>query len=187
MSIKGLVVEEDFLTEEQEASLVKSIDAQSWQVAETGSDRRRVQQYGYQYVYTGRDKTPPKTTPIPDWLSSTVLDRLSSKLFPAKPDQVIVNEYRDGNGIHPHIDHVRHFGPTVCSVSLLSDCVMTFTAAGKFDDDEKRPAPIDVVLKQRSVVYLSDDARYYWKHEIKQTDASKNRLSITCRTMRSAS
>jgi len=47
------------------------------------------------------------------------------------PDQVIINEYQPGQGISPHIDCERCFGPRIFIISLGSQAVMEFTQTGE--------------------------------------------------------
>ena len=97
-------------------------------------------------------------------------------------DQMLVNEYLPGQGIAMHLDDAP-FDRTVVSLSLLSDCVMDFE---KIRDKTHH----SLLLERRSLLVLSDDARYGWKHGIarRKTDRlagivlpRQRRLSITLR------
>ncbi|KAI0690856.1 hypothetical protein BC835DRAFT_1280250 [Cytidiella melzeri] len=87
----------------------------------------------------------PKTThellfPLPD--------------TPARARQVIINFYKPGEGITPHIDLLDRFGDGIIGVSLGSGCVM-------------HPSPVwDVFLPHGSVYVMSDEVRYGWTHGI---------------------
>ncbi|KAJ1500025.1 hypothetical protein HMI55_004098 [Coelomomyces lativittatus] len=75
-------------------------------------------------------------------------------------DQVIVNEYLADQGIMPHVDAPKLFGRVIVSLSLLSDCVMSFTFV-------KEPFQSYMVhLPKRSLLIMSEDARYLFKHGI---------------------
>ena len=123
--------------------------------------KRRVQHYGFKYNYKARKvDMDMHIGELPEWLK-----RLSKKLYtdghmPEVADQVIVNEYRPGQGISSHIDCEPCFKDTIVSLSLGSGCVMNFTH--KFDKTKKIP----VWLAPRSLVVLSDEARYKWLHGI---------------------
>ena len=71
-------------------------------------------------------------------------------------DQVIVNEYLPGQGISAHIDCEPCFHKTIASLSLNSGCVMDFT------DKSDKTNKIPLWLAPRSLVVLSDNARYNW-------------------------
>lgn len=60
-------------------------------------------------------------------------------------------------GIPPHIDTHSIFEDTILSLSLGSDCVMDFKK-----DDKK----ISILLPQRSLLIMKDEARYAWSHGI---------------------
>ena len=105
------------------------------------------------------------------------------KLFKTMPDQVIINEYLPGQGITPHTDCIPCFGDVVCSLSLLSSCVMELT---------KEETTMPILLEPRRLLVLSGSSRYDWKHGIaaRKTDIyndnkiiRKRRISITFRTI----
>lgn len=58
-----------------------------------------------------------------DFVTDRLLDR---QIYTTSPNSIIVNEYEAGQGIMPHVDAPKLFGPTITALSLLSDCVMTF-------------------------------------------------------------
>ena len=182
-SVPGLHFVEGFLTPEEQAYCVQRIDAAQ---SEWRNDlSRRVQHYGWRYDYKARAITPDMHLgALPDWLAN-VAQKLYDEtgLFDRVPEQVIVNEYLPGQGIATHIDHPG-FGPTVCMVSLLDDWEMDFSENWK----DKNPA----LLKQGSVVLLTDEARSDWQHGIAPRKSElmengrrdrKRRLSMTFRTV----
>ena len=67
-------------------------------------------------------------------------------------------EYRPGSGIFAHVDQ-EVFGDTIASVSLGSTCVMRFSHG-------KSARVEELLLEPRSVIVLSGEARWAWKHEI---------------------
>ncbi len=182
-NVPGLHFVEGFLTAEEQANCVQQIDAaqNEWR----NDLSRRVQHYGWRYDYKARAITPDMHLgALPDWLAN-VAQKLYDEtgLFDRVPEQVIVNEYLPGQGISTHIDH-RGFGPTVCMVSLLDDWEMDFSKNWK----DKSPA----LLKQGSVVLLTEDARSKWQHGIapRRSELTENgrrdrkrRLSMTFRTV----
>lgn len=66
-----------------------------------------------------------------------------------------ISEYQPGQGINGHIDRVESFGPVVASLSLGSPVVMSFSLGNN---------SVDVLLERRSMVFLTGDARFKWKH-----------------------
>jgi alkylated DNA repair dioxygenase AlkB len=148
-TIPGLSYRPNYVTEAEEAELVRLIDAELW---DTTWGRRR-QLYGASYgpVEIGaRD--------IPEW-GQKLIRRMHKEELTARPfDQMLVNEYQPGQGIALHIDH-KPFDRTVVSLSLLSPCVMDF----RHSSDGQRKA---LLLEHRSLLVLSDEARYEWQHGI---------------------
>lgn len=118
---------------------------------------------------------------------------LSSDLLWREPlfDQLIINVYQPGEGICAHVDLLR-FEDGISIVSLESSCVMHFTCVG--DDDGEGGKKIPVYLTPGSLVLMSGEARYHWKHEINrkpgfqlwdgQEIIQKRRTSITLRRLR---
>ena len=154
--IEGLTYIPDFITREEERALISSIDEQPW----LNDLKRRVQHYGYRYDYKARTVTGDAYLgPLPDWLQPLAQRLYKDGPFPAVPDQAIVNEYLPGQGISAHIDCVPCFADTIASLSLGSPTIMQFTHP---HTGEKR----DLLLKERSLIVLSAEARYEWTHAI---------------------
>ena len=90
-------------------------------------------------------------------------------LFPGQPTmarQAIINLYQPGEGITSHVDLLNRYGDGVIGVSLGSGCVMHFhkVQTTHVEQDTRW----DVYLPERSVVVLSTEARYDWKHGIEE-------------------
>ncbi|MGH1517940.1 alpha-ketoglutarate-dependent dioxygenase AlkB [Chryseobacterium sp. JK1] len=177
-SIKGLLYQDDFLSIEEEKLILSEIDNAVWDA----SLKRRVQHYGYIYDYKKKNINQElEIGQLPDWLLS--LENKIKIHFNLKNsfDQVIINEYEPGQGISNHIDCVPCFEETIISISLLSPCIMQFSK-----DQQKN----EILLQSRSILLLSDEARYSWKHGIKAVKNDKwqntvipreRRISITFR------
>lgn len=181
-TVPGLRYIATYLTLEEQAALAAVIDEQPWLT----DLKRRVQQYGYRYNYTGRTvDTSMFLGPLPIWAS-----RLAQRLHhdgytPELPDQVIVNEYEPGQGISSHIDCVPCFGDTILSLSLLSSCMMLFTHS-------RSQAQSSLFLEPGSLLVMQGEARYTWRHSIpaRKSDVYNDqkimrgrRLSLTFRTV----
>lgn len=175
-AIPGICYRQNYISAAEEQLLVKAIDLMSWDE----SWKRRRQPYGAGY---GSSKAHP---PIPAW-GKRLADRLFADGTTGRPfDQMLVNEYLSGQGIAMHCDHAP-FDRTVVSLSLLSPCVMGFShiATGRREW---------LLLEPRSLLVLSDAARYEWLHGIapRKKDvwhgiaiARERRLSITFRARKS--
>lgn len=173
--VEGLRYIPDFITQEQQTSLLAQIDKEPWLT----DLKRRVQHYGYKYDYLSRSITKESYLgPIPTWLQIDL-----SSIFQEAPDQIIINEYLPGQGIAAHTDCIPCFKEVIASLSLGGSCVMTFTK-----DIQKH----SMLLQPNSLLVLSGPARYEWQHSIpaRKTDiinSSKfvrtRRVSLTFRTV----
>lgn len=156
LNVQGLTYIRDFISAQEQDFLLAQIDQQPW----LNDLKRRVQHYGYKYDYKARPVgNDAYLGPLPDWLSSFSKKLHDNGIFPSIPDQVIVNEYRPGQGISAHIDCVPCFAGTIASLSLGSPCIMEFS-------NPKTGEKKSIVLEDRSLVVLSGPARYEWQHAI---------------------
>lgn len=173
---QGLVYRPRFITEDEELELIRNIDSMPWSTAL----KRRVQHYGYVYDYLARGVTE-KATPIPEWLNCVINRMLEKGVMPKYPDQVIVNEYRSGQGIGPHVDSVTAFDDKISSLSLGLATPMDFVRKGTSDRRS-------YLLEPRSLITLSGESRYLWSHGINPMTyeggpANGRRISITFRSI----
>jgi len=175
-AIPGLSYRREYITGQEERELVAAIDAEPW---DTTWDRRR-QPYGASY---GKKEKPPRS--IPEW-GRKLAERMHREGISERPfDQMLINEYFPGQGIALHRDY-NPFDRTVVSLSLLSPCVMDFRRV----KDGRRES---LLLEPRSLLILSDEARYDWEHGIAhrkkdrwqgEVIARSRRLSLTFRLLK---
>jgi len=104
-----------------------------------------------------------------------------------------INEYCKAKGhfIAPHTDNRYLEGPIIISISLLIDCLMTYTpansSANPMDSQDNEtssssPSSTSVYLPKRSLLVMEGDARYKWKHAIFNQDLfGERRISLTFR------
>lgn len=181
MAIDGLTYVADFLTDEDERSLIAAIDGEPW----LDDLWRRVQHYVYRYDYKNRSvDSSQKLGALPAW-AQPVAQRLAANEYMATvPDQLIVNEYMPGQGIGAHVD-APAFGPVICSVSLGTPCVMDLT-------EVRGEGRESIVLAPRSLLVLGGEARHRWKHAIPVRESDRigdtdvprgRRVSMTFRTV----
>jgi alkylated DNA repair dioxygenase AlkB len=177
LRIKGLFMVEEFTSSEEERFLISSLDKQPWNTTLT----RRTQHYGFIYDYKSKAASG-RTNPIPDWCGFLINRLLENCILSAIPDQLIVNEYKPGQGIFPHVDDVRSFEDGIVSLSLGSEVMMDFV------DNQDTSIKKEVALKRRSVISLHGDARYNWRHGIAARKSDYGikrgrRVSLTFRKM----
>lgn len=170
--INGLIYQDDFLSVEDEKLLMSEIDNAIWDA----NLKRRVQHYGYIYDYKKKNiNQDVKIEKLPDWLLLLEIKIKTNFNIQNSFDQVIINEYEPGQGISNHIDCIPCFEDVIVSISLLSSCVMQFSRG-----DEQQ----EMFLKPRSILLLSGEARYNWKHGIKAIKNDKWLNTLIPRTRR---
>lgn len=100
-------------------------------------------------------------------------------------NQLTVNRYAPGEGIGSHVDTPSAFGDGLISISLGSGIVM------EFNNVQEKGIRKQVFLPPRSLLLMSQEARYTWEHMIvsRMTDTYEGevirrgtRLSLTLRT-----
>lgn len=180
MRISGLTHIRGYINKDEQNKLINIIDQAEW----SPILKRRVQHYGYRYDYKkGLLTSSSYLGALPDWAQS-LANKFSADGLTAKvPDQVIVNEYKPGQGITSHIDCVPCFGNTIISLSLGSSCVMDLTHS-------LTKEKVSLFLLPGSVLVLQREARYDWEHSIAPRKKDKyqgkhfvrsRRLSVTFR------
>jgi alkylated DNA repair protein (DNA oxidative demethylase) len=176
---EGLVYREDFISAEEEESLLSVLSSMEFRavVMRGQAARRTVRHFGLDYDYERGDLVPAE--PLPEsmtWLRdrcATLMERDPADLL-----QILVSRYPAGAGIGWHRD-APMFGSKVAGVSLLAPCRMRFqrTVQGARSVAELELAPCSAYL-------LTGKARWSWQHSIPATKAL--RYSVTFRTLKRA-
>ena len=173
--IKGLSWIPDMISVSYESYLIKEIDALPWNC----SLRRRVQQYGYEYDYFSR-RVKERIAPLPPFAVRLCEDLLEHKLISILPNQLIINEYKNGQGISKHIDS-SEFDEVIFSISVGSPCTIIF----RFKKDQQH----SFELPARTFLKMENDARHKWTHEISPLEGNGKpvrRISLTFRNVKDA-
>ncbi|KAH9629067.1 hypothetical protein HF086_011330 [Spodoptera exigua] len=154
---KGLLLLNDFITQEEEKAFIKLFD---WNPESNNLKNRLVKHYGYEFRYGSNDVdlNSPLIDKIPKECN-ILWKRLEEKGFNVGvPDQLTVNKYSPGQGIPSHVDKHSPFGGTILSLSLGSDVVMDWKHhSGKY---------VPTLVQARSLLVMQDEARYDWQHGI---------------------
>jgi len=151
-AIEGLRYLPDYLDQATHDSLLSLVDLHPW----LWTVDHRCQVYGYRYHHPTRSVLP--VGELPGWASQMLIRLRRDGLVPAVPNQMVVNDYEPGSGFFAHVDQPA-FGDSVASVSLGSSCVIEFS---KLDEGRSE----DILLEPRSVLVLSGEARWNWRHGI---------------------
>ncbi len=181
--INGLRICFNFISKEEEEELLHNIDKSEW----LPDLKRRVQHFGYKYDYKARriDKTF-YIGEIPDWMIFLCNRLQDRKIINFNPDQAIINEYVDDQGIAAHIDCEPCFGDTIISISLGGHCVINFQRGITNEEQSKIP----LLIPPRTLLIMTDESRFNWYHGIPPRKSDKfngavykrhRRVSITFR------
>jgi alkylated DNA repair dioxygenase AlkB len=163
--IKGLYYIPNYLTQQQYDNIMTNLlISTNWSTVGSSTNSRRVLQYGYSYAYnrSGIEKIEP----IPELYKNLIdIDNINNILGIKLLDnnnfqQLIVNEYKPGQGIYKHIDHTKYFGPIILCITCGSGVNMEFSINDQI---------INFYVKPYSMYIMSGDARHLWKHGIKAT------------------
>lgn len=180
--IPGLYYCKNIISKEEEEEIINNINNSKWLTDLT----RRVQHYGYKYDYKKRkiDKYD-KIGDLPNWAKNigdriiALLKKHGIKLDYDSFDQLIINEYKTGQGIAPHVDCVPCFKDGIVTITIGNKGIMTFT-------DRNSKDTYDITLKRRSFAIFTGKSRYNWTHEINKNknthlNDDKPRISLTYR------
>ncbi|KAF8015090.1 hypothetical protein BT93_H0783 [Corymbia citriodora subsp. variegata] len=208
--IDGLWLCGDFLSPEQQRSLLSAVEEEGWFIEASHNQAMRFGSLpGWAIELSNSIREAVLLGDfVPDFELSSADVHEDSTLFPILPlellgreplfDQLIVNLYQPGEGICAHVDLMR-FGDGIAVVSLESPCIMHFTRVRDTCDtssegeNEQPMSKVPVYLAPGSLVLMSGEARYLWKHEINRKPGfqvwqgqeldQKRRISITLRKL----
>ncbi|KAG8452956.1 hypothetical protein GDO86_004674 [Hymenochirus boettgeri] len=156
----GLMVFEDFVSPEQEITMIENIAWDSELSSQKSLKHRRVKHYGYEFRYDNNnvDKDAPLPGGLPDFCNEVLEKCLQQELIKHRPDQLTINQYEPGQGIPPHVDTHSAFEDEILSVSLGAEIVMDF----RHPDGSVVP----VMVPRRSLLIMGGESRYLWTHGI---------------------
>jgi alkylated DNA repair dioxygenase AlkB len=178
LEIPGLTYCREFLKPDEQSQLLDEVDARPWQ----NDFKRRVQHYGYKYDYKARAVDPSMYVgPLPGFALRVVRLLVAQRLVEEMPDQLIVNEYKPGQGISAHIDCAPCFKDTITTVSLGWAHEMDFIRVATGEVTTSLPEP-------GSALVMQGEARYRWVHRIKARLSDRGvrrrrRVSLTFRNV----
>lgn len=170
--VPGLFFVPDFLSEAEERALLACVHDPVYRASGRWVElrRRQLQNFGGRPTVEGlRDREP-----LPAWLAAVGDALVGAGLFPEaqRPNHVLVNLYRSGEGIFPHTDGSAYF-PQVCTLSLGAMALMHFrprvdaalvgTETHRCLEDERA---FQVCLPPRSCIVLREGAYFDLLHSI---------------------
>jgi hypothetical protein len=177
-AIPGLVTRASYVSAAMQEQIVGELEKFPFKEYFGKSCQEFGMNFSFYIDHATAEKMPPSVYALAKRL---IRDEL---LYPM-PNYVLVNRYRAGEGIHPHVDDAYYDGG-IASVSLSSGAALQFTL------DEYGPyfhhnAHIDVLVKYRSsgkqalcrsayfpsgsFFSMQQEARLGWKHEMMRRQA----------------
>ena len=111
--------------------------------------------------------------PIPSWLQDQIDKIQDLGVFPTgqKPNHILINEYKPGQGISPHLDG-NLFHPIIATISLKSHCVLNYYEP--LEDPNAPCSSLESRLKfklyipQRSLLLVKDKMFHHYLHGIEE-------------------
>ena len=163
----GLSVHADFVTPEEEQTLLQAIDALPWD----STLRRRTQHFGRRFDYVQKG-VGLACSPLPACVSALVQKLLSAGVVPwpaadvADGDaiQVTVNEYLPGVGIASHVDTHGAFADGIAALTLSAGTAFRMQRVAPGHVSEAATADHAVWLPPRSLLVMAGASRYAWRH-----------------------
>jgi alkylated DNA repair dioxygenase AlkB len=179
MTVPGLLLFENFITETEETQLLKYIDESEWKDNRQGT--RKVQIYGPWHNSSYRI-IPGKVSDHPQFLKDLanklydfVNDINKSKLVNQNVCEVYINEYLDKDSLQYHFDHPGTYDENIYGISLCNDAFMGFKNSSNLNK---------VLVPKRSLYVMSGESRYKYMHGIDKGWITGRRVSITFRTVK---
>lgn len=148
--IKGLKVIYDFITPDEENEIL--LHAETVPMATKRGGRSSIKRWGNGKCYDNfivSDK-------IPEWLGKIAQKLIDNSLLDEMPTEISFNMYDIGDYIAPHIDNEKS-GSIITVLSLFGKADIELTK-----DNEKLVIP----LPPRTLIQLSGDMRFLWRHSI---------------------
>lgn len=182
ITISGLAVFRDTLTEEDETAVIRFLDDSRpfppWKESQSG---RRKQDYGPKRNFK---KKKIKVTEIPGMplvfesvfaVISSMVETFTGKAY--RIAEVSALEYMEGkmSNFDPHVDDTWLWGDRIAGLNLNEACAVTFV--------NPEGVCCDVYLPRRAFFLMSGNCRYRWMHGIRPEHVRGRRISLTFREL----
>eukprot|EP00930_Biecheleria_cincta_P028020 TRINITY_DN19562_c0_g1_i1.p1 TRINITY_DN19562_c0_g1~~TRINITY_DN19562_c0_g1_i1.p1 ORF type:complete len:680 (+),score=115.34 TRINITY_DN19562_c0_g1_i1:38-2041(+) len=212
-AVPGLHIWTDFCSELEANQLARFLDSQAppWSK----------QQFGVPTLYRSKHfgvlgSLRPRLVRLPDLelgevdlpsdgVLKDLLDRLGADGMPWSralnsfvPNEANANDYRRSEGarLHMHWDDRGLYEESVCSVTVLGECIMSFQKGGRSNlhsrtavtSKEDAGPLVRVLVPPRSLLLLKGQARFEWQHGIPEPSdfLSERRVAIIFRRVHGA-
>lgn len=172
--VNGLFYIKNYLTDEESDELESAIKRIKFTPISSTVNSRCVAHYGYYYAYnrSGLTIAPPIPAGLAQLVDPEILNPLINEELPPF-DQLIINEYKPGQKIAYHTDHVEQFGPIIACVTVGQSIPIHFKHGNHITTLDIEPG---------SMYIMTGDARYKYQHGL-QNNTDGVRYSLTFRTI----
>lgn len=178
MKPTGLYYFKDIISENEEKEIINYLNRENeWFNVVPNTKSREVIHYGYEYPYRfDKNSKMNKIKDIPEIFNNVLkkiynMPELKTLFENYKFDQLIINKYEPGQGIAPHVDHIKFFDKIIACFTIGSGLNIKFNRVS----DGKE---YDIYVEPRSFYIMSENARYNWTHGINKqiTDVYSNKV-----------
>lgn len=175
--IPGLFYIKNYLTMSEIDTILNKIHSEIiFKPITTAPTSRLVAHFGYNYSYdrSGIKPADPIPTDLTNIVNINKINNICGENIISNPfDQLIINEYKPGQQIAPHTDHVTQFGPIIACITVGKSVPIIFTLGS---------IKKIINVESGSMYIMTKDSRYLWKHSLKNT-SDGTRYSLTYRTI----
>ncbi|XP_058483616.1 alpha-ketoglutarate-dependent dioxygenase alkB homolog 4 [Solea solea] len=180
----GVFLWENFISEEEEKTLISLMDQDAWNLSQSG---RRKQDFGPKVNFKKKKVRVSSFSGLPA-LSQELVIRMQQEpnLAGFQPVEQCNLDYHPqrGSAIDPHLDDSWLWGERLVTINMLSNTTLTMSLDQGLPEmglgEEVRVA---VHLPRRSLVVLYGEARHTWKHAIHREDVQERRVCSTYREL----
>ncbi|XP_034073493.1 alpha-ketoglutarate-dependent dioxygenase alkB homolog 4 isoform X2 [Gymnodraco acuticeps] len=184
-SFPGVFLQEDFISEEEEEELIRTMDRDVWNDSQSG---RRKQDFGPKVNFKKQKVRLSSFSGLPAVSRSLVLRMQGdASLEDFRPVEQCNLEYlpQRGSSIDPHLDDSWLWGERLVTVNMLSDTTLTMSLEEGLKEEAglQEEVQVSVLLPRRSLLVLFGEARHRWKHSIRREDIQDRRVCSTFREL----
>ncbi|KAF6738211.1 Alpha-ketoglutarate-dependent dioxygenase alkB-like 4 [Oryzias melastigma] len=183
-SFPGIFLWDNFISEEEEKQLIKSMDQDAWNPSQSG---RRKQDFGPKVNFKKRKVRVGGFSGLPN-LSEELVRRMQQEpcLSDFQPVEQCNLDYspQRGSAIDPHFDDSWLWGERLVTINMLSETTLTMSLEqGLPELGLSEEIHVAVRLPRRCLVVVYGEARRRWKHAIHREDIHDRRVCSTYREL----
>lgn len=175
----GFSYQNDFITPEEEAELMKSIlQIELHPMKFHGyTGKRKVASFGYDWSFEKQQLSKGKHIPA---AFNDIIEKVATQICVPEEafGELLITEYPVGSVINWHRDAPPF--DIIAGISLMADCQFRLRPHDKAK--QNRANTISLVVKQRSLYIMQGEVRTNWQHSI--DPVKKVRYSLTFRTLK---